>query len=144
MGTRRDACRDRIDVWLPVYADVSAPRAWALLEDACRLTGHFLRDPDVISALQADTPIEAHAFHRACWVACGLLEHGPTDAEIASVTTVSDACGLLFATLLAWPAVLRESLERRRHAWSHAPKLAALANAALMHVRCDEPLLLLE
>ena len=141
---RRAACRDRVEVWLAVYADLTAPRAWTLLEDACRLLGHLFRDANILAQAQAQVPAHEHAFHHACWIARGLLGCAPAEWELAGAESAADARALLFATMLAEPAALRVTVADLRRRWGPAREMTAVVDAALIHVRCDEPLLLLE
>lgn len=148
-GRRLDTHRDRLDAWRIVVSDAGAHTAWVLLSDADRLVGGLLRDAEVLARLLARLPAAAHELRRTFQIARGLLGCPPTDVEVAAAASVADGRAVLLASLLADPSRIAMRLPAIRRIWASAEAsisvpLTALAQRAMLRVRCDEALHLVE
>ncbi|CAN5811209.1 hypothetical protein BH11GEM2_BH11GEM2_04880 [soil metagenome] len=148
-GRRLDTHRDRVDAWTTVVSDAGAHTAWVLLADADRVLGGLLRDAEFLAHIQASLPVSAREVRRAFQIARGLLGSAPSDAEVSAITSIADGQAVLLASLLGDPAGIATRLPVIARVWasvgdSISGPLTRLARNAMLRVRCDEALHLVE
>ncbi len=148
-GRKRNIHRDRVDAWIMAVSDAGAHTAWVLLSDADRLVGGLLRDAEFLTRLQARLPSAAHELRRTLQVARGLLGNPPSDAEVSAAASVSDGRAMLLASLLANPSGIGTRIPVIARVWasggnSISGPLTKLAQSAMLRVRCDEVLHIVE
>lgn len=144
IGQRHALRRDRMDAWRAITMAAPYPRFVALLSHADGYVGHVLRDAAYLDFLLQSLPSPWCDVGRVLLVARGLLGAGPTAAERSTVRTADDARAVVLATFVSAPSVAQASLSALLTDWRQHHIASDVATNALIRIRCNEPLALVE